>query len=121
VQVLGVESSPKLIRVAEARSSSRLAVCASKHGCALVGDRRTRVEAHGELRYACLPARHQCSESSAWLQDLRAKLATQLATGDHQSLLPGMQLQDVDAEKFAGLTFSQVRGPSGNWSALYML
>lgn len=74
-----------------------------------------------ELRCERLPARPQCSRSSARLQELRAKLAMQLATGDHQSLLPGMQLPDVDAEKFAGLTFSQARVPSGNCFALYML
>ncbi|KAK9823023.1 hypothetical protein WJX81_008257 [Elliptochloris bilobata] len=40
-------------------------------------------------------------------EDMRAKLAGQLATGELQSLQPGMQPLDIDADKFTGLSFSQ--------------
>ena len=51
------------------------------------------------------------------MQDMRAKVASQLATGELQSLLPRMQPLDIDADKFAGLRFSQVRrGSLRGWA-----
>ena len=44
-------------------------------------------------------------------------MAGQLATGELQSLLPRMQPLDIDADKFAGLRFSQVRiGSLRGWA-----
>ena len=43
------------------------------------------------------------------MQDMRAKLGQQLATGEREGLRPGMQPADVDPEQFAGLSFSLAR------------
>ncbi len=43
------------------------------------------------------------------MQDMRAKLGQQLATGQREGLRPGMLPPDVDPEKFAGLSFSLAR------------